>query len=180
MSSPWYMFCKQFQCIYSITNIPKLRSFQYRLIHGALVLNAHLFRWNKRSDNLCTFCQAAKEDILHLMFFCPKISQLWEEFANFCDETFDTKIFITPENIIFNYVCQQSQNNICNFLCLVTKQYIYRQRCFNSNLSFNELKRYIYQLKNIEKYIAIKNSKLPVFCKKWYEPISTPCTDNDK
>ena len=37
-------YCESFSDLYVITNNTKLRSFQYRILHKAIVLNSHLFR----------------------------------------------------------------------------------------------------------------------------------------
>ena len=42
-----------------------------------------------------------------------------------------------------------------------------QQRCLRKDLSFIELRRHVYSIRNIEKYIAIKNGKLEVHNKKW-------------
>ena len=68
-------------------------------------------------------------------------------------------------------ICNKLVNNpghIKNFLCLVTKQYIYRKRCLKQPLNFYELKKEIYQLQNTEKYITVKNSMIHRHLKKWY------------
>ena len=40
-------FLEQFNSIFKVTNISKFRSFQYRLLHRAIVTNVHLNRWKK-------------------------------------------------------------------------------------------------------------------------------------
>ena len=49
----------------------------------------------------------------------------------------------------------------------MAKQYIYRQRCFKRDINFNEFMNIVIQMKNSEKYIAIKNNKYDKFAKKW-------------
>ena len=59
------------------------------------------------------------------------------------------------------------------------KQYIYRQRCMGGALSFRE---FVYQIKNLEimeKYIAIKNSKLKIHNRKWLKYVPTEGSDNN-
>ena len=51
--------------------------------------------------------------------------------------------------------------------CLITKHYVYRQRCQGKEILFPELKRYILSIETMEKYIAIKNQKLNLHLKKW-------------
>ena len=161
------IYCKQFQSIFLITNLPKLRSFQFRLLHGAIVLNSHLYRWKMRPDNLCSFCDSEKEDINHFLFSCPISNSLWKDLCELCYHEFAQKTELTFENVVFNRLCQKSVINVSNFLCLVTKQFLYRQRCLGLTPIFSDLKCYIYQLKNFEKYIAVKNDNLKIFTNKW-------------
>ena len=58
----------QFRNLYVTSNSTKLRSFQYRLLHRALITNIHLFRWGKMDTNLCSFCE--KEKKLTLICLC--------------------------------------------------------------------------------------------------------------
>ena len=58
-----------------------------------------------------------------------------------------------------NYIVRP-KNHVVNFMCLILKQYIYRQRCFKKPLSFEELKMEFQRTENIEKYIAQKNDKM--------------------
>ena len=78
------------QCrrINSITNVTKLRSFQYRLLHRAIILNANLYHWRMRDDNLCTWCEQAKEDALHFFCMCPVVTEWWGE-----NQSPDTRIY---------------------------------------------------------------------------------------
>ena len=52
-------FCR----IYVISNASKLRSFQFRLLHKALILNLHLYRWGILSHNRCSFCDSGQRNI---------------------------------------------------------------------------------------------------------------------
>ena len=61
-------------------------------------------------------------------------------------------------------ICDQivSGRNIKNFLCLMFKQYIYKQRCLNQPISLEQFISSVWKTKGIEKFIAIKNGKLKV------------------
>ena len=124
-------FIALFKCLYVTTNIPKLRSFQLRLLHRAVVLNSHLYRWGLRADNRCTFCKQEKETILHLFVDCPNVRTMWENLATFVLETTNCNMSITAEHIIFDRTVKD-QKNVVNFLTLLTKQFIYGCRCKGS------------------------------------------------
>ena len=49
------------------------------------------------------------------------------------------------------------KSHVANFMCLIMKQYCYRQRCLKLEPNFRQLIGIINQVENIEKYLAIKN-----------------------
>ena len=59
--------------------------------------------------------------------------------------------------------------NVKNLITLITKQYIYAQRCLKRPLNFCELKTKILNQKNVELYIAKKNNQLVKHLAKWGE-----------
>ena len=61
----------------------------------------------------------------------------------------------------------QSWSHIKNFACLVTKYYVYRQRCLKKTVTFEGFKLYCDRIQHMEKYYAIKNQKLHRHFKKW-------------
>lgn len=85
------------------------------------------------------------------MWICPTVQQLLNNFINLCliknintelnQDTFMFGEYKTKENI--------RQNNV---LVMLVKQYIYRSRCFKSNLSvigvLHEIESYIKAIKN--------------------------------
>ena len=137
-----------FKEIYRTTNVPKYRSFQYRLLHRAITLNIDIFRGKKRANHKCN---EADKSYPHIFIFCDMY-----EFE-------DSEIEFNEFNVIFNGIVDNPRN-IKHFLCLICKQYI---RCFNKPSNFYELKSIIWSTKSIEKFIAIKNRKLKHFNRKW-------------
>ena len=71
----------------------------------------------------------------------------------------EDKICFGKDTVIANKIIQ-NPSHIKNFICLLTKFYVYRQRCFRKTLNFHELRGLIYNTQNIEKYIAIKMKRL--------------------
>ena len=153
--------------VYSVSNVPKLRSFQYRLLQHALVTNVNLYRWKIASTDLCFFCQQQKETILHLLIYCSSVQQLWRDLKNYLETRFQgVTVHIQPKKIVKNEIVE-SRNNVCNLICLVTKQFIYAQRCLGKKLHFPVLKQRILHVQSVEKYIAQKNGKMAKHIKKW-------------
>ena len=153
---------KCFRVIYGCTNVPKLRSFQYRLLHFGLVTNVQLHKWKMREDALCTFCGKEEETITHLFYTCPEVVVFWEGVsllaagaaANFAVDT-----------VLLNDVVKSK--HIVNFLVLVAKQYIYSCKCGGKVPKLHAFKRKIRYIKNTEKYIASKNNSVHLHYRKW-------------
>ena len=153
-------FNANFRKIYLTTNYPKLRSFQYRTLHRALVLNIHLFHWGMRSDNRCSFCQKEKETMKHLFIECGEVQKLWESVKSWVNKTYGRVIYLAEKSIFFN--CADSDpKSVVNLLILICKQYIYGCRCTGESLNADHL------IIDIEKYIAIKNENTSKFKDKW-------------
>ena len=174
-------FLKSFRNIYSVSNIPKYRSFQYWLIQRAVTTNIHLKHWNMKEDDLCTFCRSHRETYVHLFVHCEKVKPIWLSLENWMQNFSEDKIDFSEENVIWNVLVDEP-SRIDNFLCLVTKQYIYRQRCLGRELSYQELRRSILNIRDMEKYIATKNKKLDKHYRKWdinYKKTS-PSSINDQ
>ena len=153
--------------IYSITNVPKYRSFQYRLLQRGIVTNIQLSKWGILESNLCYYCNEEKEELVHLFCTCPIILSFWHKIRGCIDQEYGTQEWdLGPTAIIFNKIVRK-KNHAVNFICLVTKQYIYQQRCLKGSLNISRWRNHIKRIENIEKYIAIKNGKIYGHQKKW-------------
>ena len=159
-------FGKAHMDIYKTTNIPKFRSFQYRVLQRALVTNIHLQKWSMSTTDLCSFCGIYRETISHLLCDCPKILPLWEEVKEYMLQRYDQEVVITTKGVLLNQLVPKAAD-VINFICLLTKQFIYRQRCMKGDISFSILKGSLKQTENLEKYIATKNDKIGIHNKKW-------------
>ena len=160
-------FAEKHKDIYRVTNIAKYRSFQYRLIQRGLVTNVQLCKWNIVESNLCTFCGEALETVPHLLVECPHVHMIWQSVFKFIAEEYGpVRINTETCNIIMNNIVE-SKCSIANFICLISKQYIYSQRCLKKELLWQELKGKIKSIERIERYIAVKNNKVHLHVKKW-------------
>ena len=64
--------------ITKITNVVKLRSFQYRMLLGTTVTNVKLKRYGIKDSDLCSFCNGRTETIPHLFWECVKVKEIWD------------------------------------------------------------------------------------------------------
>ena len=150
-------FCKYFTNYYSVTNVNKYRSFQYRLLQGAIKSNAILHKWGIKDTPNCQWCTES-DSTMHMLINCIKVKELWKEVFDYIESTYEQVKSKKPENIIFNNVSKKNLS-AANMLVLVTKQYIYRQRCMMLEINYHELKQIFHNIENTEKYIAQINGK---------------------
>ena len=159
----WYM--RSFKDNILVTNVPKYRSFQYRLLHRSIITNKHLFHWNKRTDKLCSLCGSHEESYIHLFFMCNHVNQLWEWVKEF-GQQLGEEVHLEKRNIIFNRIANNPQH-VINFVCLIVKQYIYKQRCLGERIRVHQIRELVHRVQNYEKFYARKNNNLRKFCSKW-------------
>lgn len=155
-----------------ITLCTKLRLFQYKITQHCLVTNRNLFWYKLRNDNLCTFCLAQSETLIHLFCECPKVCALWQHFMNYVKYTLnDNRLVLDKKKLLFNLYAAKPLDYI-NVMTLIFKRYIYVSRCEklngkNVSLNLNALIAMINKLRFTEKSIAIQNHKLDKHELKW-------------
>ena len=174
----WCVFKNSFVNVKKITNVPKYRSFQYRLLQRAVITNVHLCRWNKREDNLCYFCQEERETYVHLFLECAVVRHFWNQVVTFMDTFNQEEVNISKSNVMLNLITN-SIYNVKNFICLLAKQYIYRQRCLDKALNMFEFKQHVFIIRNMEKYQATINGRLNQHNRKWNNESYPPRTGNE-
>ena len=162
-------YLKKYLIINKCSNIAKLRSFQYRIVTKTLVTNMHLYHWGIKSTNKCYYCNREKETITHLLYDCPTVNSFWGQVHALIKSRFlcnQDKVIINKQNIIWNEVVKLSMH-VANFVVLLAKHYIYAQRCKEEDITMLQFEARVNNYRNIEKYIAIKNSKVDKYVKKW-------------
>ena len=152
------------------TDIMKYRSFQYRFLHRAIVTNEQLYRWGIKASNNCTFCEVKRESVRHLFYDCEQVKPLWCNAMDICQDIgLECPDELSYSSVVRNH-WSEKHDSASNLICLITKQYIYRQRCLGKELKIQELTSSIYNVKNIEKYYAVKDFKLKKFYIRWNCP----------
>ena len=160
-------FGREHLSIYKVTNVPKYRSFQYRILQRGITTNIQLYKWNMAETEMCSYCKENKETLTHLFYDCKYAQELWVEVLQLIQrKTHNSKIAFNAENVILNKLDNQ-RGSITNFICLMTKQYIYKQRCLKEEINFHQFQKQLKLVENIERYIAIKNNRLAKHKLKW-------------
>ena len=157
-----------FQNVCKMTKSTKLRFFHYRIVNRYLTTNCQVARWNTNVSSLCTFCNNEEETILHMLYLCPKVKKIWSALQRwlnyFCALNCDFDGF----EIIFNGY-KDSFPVMVNCIILITKYYIYVQKCLDKPLNFVELIAKISHYNAVEKRVCFSESgKLyDKYCYNW-------------
>jgi hypothetical protein len=154
---------KSFKMIYTSTIATKIRSFQYRQLHRSIGINCKLHEWGIRESSLCDLCNRQTETYHHLFYSCEKVKRLWNSAKEWTRQKTGYQLDISPTTTIFGTNHSPVQDLIIN----CTKMYIYSCKMNKTEPREETLYRKLEETKSTEKYIAVKNNKLPGFKKKW-------------
>ena len=88
-------------------------------------------------------------------------------------------ILFDVDTVMVNRIVEDKPVHCKKILCLLTKQYIYRQRCFKQIPRWGELRALIQRTIAVEEFIAIKNKKLAKHNKKWNVKDTTHIMTNE-
>ena len=152
--------------VYKLTNCVKMRDFQYRFSQRAIITGSTLKTWGIIDSDRCYFCDVEVETVGHLFFYCKVVEGIWKEFQQYYSELYNIEVSITEYAIM---ACEfvSKKLHIINTIGLFLKQFIYKQKCLKCSLSFKHFLNYIQYVKNIEKFVAMRNDKMKVYRKKW-------------
>ena len=132
-------FIKKLRNIKTITNNPKLRSFQYRLLNFAIITNIQLQKWKIKP-----LCGLESESIEHLFFYCQYASALILEVKKMVTEYHKEEITldINVTSVLFNEI-RKKPAHLANFILLVAKHLIYSCKCLGKTpKKFELMKRW--------------------------------------
>ena len=135
---------------FKCTNDTKLRSFQYKILTGILITNKRLFDWKLLPTDACTFCGKDVETIKHIFNDCIKVKKLWYDLGESLLPVLDVHHLITLSNIIFCVQGHYQNADLINMLILLTKRFIYVQRCFTKPLLILPLRQFITNFAQME------------------------------
>ena len=148
-----------------LTKCTKLRYFQYRITNRYLTTNMTVSKW-ANVDQKCGFCKDKVESIEHLFVNCIKVKKLWQALAKWLNYFCFIPFTVEPYPVIFNdYKCEYA--DMVNTIVLLTKHYIYVQKCYNEPLSFVGFIRKITQYKNMEIFNSKKHGNILKVQYKW-------------
>ena len=145
----------EFSRILQITNHSKLRSFQFCILHYAIITNRRLFLYKIRDNQLCYYCHIGIEKIAHLFWECPVVRDFYLQLTNLCKEIIPfvrLTSLPTAEQIIlmkFNQI-----------LSVLANYHVYKTRCLKEALSIDRFKAEILTRRKMERYYRVMSDTL--------------------
>ena len=86
----------------SICKDTKLKEFQFKFIHRAIVTNKELFRFGIKPDDECLYC-GNEDSIEHTFIDCPFTRSFVQRVVQWFNQTNLGQIFPTIEEVLFRY-----------------------------------------------------------------------------
>ena len=154
--------------ILRITKSTRLKYFHYRLINKRFTTNISRRKWDPDTSDRCTFCKQVPEMVLHFLWECPEVIEIWTNFQKWLSYILGFKFTLDRTTMICNNY-KGPFGDLLNTLILITKHYIYATKCNKEDhtLRFLSLTQRFYEMQNIERIIALRNNKWHKYNRKW-------------
>ena len=147
-------------------DIPRIATFQYKLLSNVLYLNKKLFQFGIISQSKCSFCELYDETPHHNFYECTYAQNLRNRLRLHLLEKVALPV-LNPKRAIFGFTDVSEHNFLLvNHLLLIFKYSIYNSRV--NNTLRESLKCVICQIKYIEETISnnVLNKKINI-SNKW-------------
>ena len=97
-----------------LTDDTSIRTFQYKINNRILYTNDMLMKFKIKETELCTFCNETKETILHHLFECIHVKNIWIKLASNVRGNLNININLLPEYFVFNMFTGQEDECTLN------------------------------------------------------------------
>jgi hypothetical protein len=147
-----------FKLAFSCCSFTKYQSFQYKIIHRIIACNHWLFKMKIHLTGLCSFCD--KDDTLqHHFIHCTQTLNFWKSLYNWWN---NLNVFKMPgidiTNILFGYPQINKFLSALNYMLLIAKYHIYKQKQVTSQPFFPQYLLEVKNQLNVDELISIKNN----------------------
>ena len=152
-----------------LTRVSKYQSFQFKLLHNAILLNDRLFHCGVSDTQNCYLCNGDKENYQHLFINCPQVKELWNQVLDrirLDDTTQSVNYEYNGKNMIFNCVHTQIDHFI-NLATLIFKFKIYSGKISKRKPSALAIYDEICFIKNAELQKVKTEKQVKIFNNKW-------------
>ena len=151
---------------YTTTRETQLQALHYRIIHRFLPCKKWLADITVSQSDKCDKCGNI-DTIEHFLYFCKPVNTIWSNIEKWWNNVSECKVILTKKHVIFGIYYDLKYFKAINYVILLAKMYIYKQKLNNSILSFDNFVLYLkYNLK-VEQFICEKNGDKTKFEKTW-------------
>ena len=140
--------------------------FQYKILNNILYLNIRLFKMNTVNWELCSFCEAEPETIIHFLCSCRKVKQLWSSVQQWCSKCFSLPD-LSPQTAVLGFLENARAHIHQNLILLFFKKFVCEKRELPSQIALPTFLNCLSYIYKIEHKIALKNNTLEKHLKKW-------------
>ena len=150
---------KLFLLPYSFIKQPYFQSLQYKILNNILNCNQQLKKWKIKESEQCIYCSEV-DTLIHHLYDCVESKKIWKNLEIWMKNNLKLTFKLTICEVIFGIPIIVYKNmNVLNFLILITKYYINKNRTGNRPLFFFELLQTIKNLCFINKEISLRNAQ---------------------
>ena len=162
--------CKEIENIYlrlrQCTLNSRLREFQFKLLHGIIYTNHHLFRFRFVSDNLCSFCRKEEETYQHIFYTCEYAQTIWERCRGIIDYV-DLRNICWKDIMFGMQESNRGMDQLLNHILILVKYLIFMCRERKTPPTYIEIKNKIMEDKLEEHKLASIRNTLSIHLNKW-------------
>ena len=147
-------YLQLFNRIYKLTDWAKLRDFQYRLLLGKVFTNDTLYKWKIVPTATCGLCRQEKQIVVHLLIQCSQTCPIWLFMQNTCKSS----EYSWAKSDIMGNTVHSKVKHVMNLVVLVTKHYIFQQKCLSNIITVSKWQQHVRQMYNITRFNDKSNS----------------------
>ena len=149
------------------TRETKLRVFQFKFLHRRIATNGFLCKIGVKQVDSCSFCEETTETLVHLFWNCKYTQRWWKKLLEWMSQN----IVNLKDSAFSPFLCLGLVENVSNVLLhhllLIARHYIYTCKLKNSIPKLQVYLQLLLTSMKIEKKIALENSTLNSFERKW-------------
>ena len=118
------------------------------------------------NSELCSFCEAESETIIHWLCPCRKVKQLWASVQQCCSKCFSPPD-LSPQTGVLGFLENARSHIHQNIILLFFKKFVYEKRDLPPQIALPTFLNYLNYIYKIEHKVAVKNNTVEKHLKKW-------------
>ena len=149
------------------TRETKVRLFQFKFLHRRITTNDFLCKIGTKQVDSCSFCEETTETSVHLFWNCKYTQAFWKKLLEWMSQ----KIVNLKDLVFSPFLCLRLVENVSNVLLhhlfVIARHYVYTCKLKNSLPKLQVYLQSLLTSMKTEKNIALENSTLNSFERKW-------------